>query len=604
MEKTSLSVVTAIVLVVLSVALLISRWYVLGLEIDGLPGTSTWKVTLKVEGHLTAKDASLTIVLPPSFRRQLIADETFASQGLTHRVRRSTEIRSRKVEWKRRPSVGQDQPFRAVYSFRCVLGMRRPTAGMMRRTHILDAAPREGRATRPTPQIESDHEQIGRRADQLTPRHAELEDQIRSLFDYVAGLASEEPAAGPTTALECLRRGKGDAGGKSRLLVALCRNRGIPARLLCGLILEGEGTQNVHYWAEAWVEERWLPMCPSRHRFGSRRIPDTYLVLQIGDGDLIRGEGAHFQYGFVAEDLHNAVGLEGNPPPSLAKTLWRKASLTNLKPDEQEWVKFLLLLPLAALIVCVFRTMIGIATFGTFGPALLGLVCRDPKDLPWGLAVFVAIMVVGWGSRCVLDYFHLLLVPRISVVLTIIVLVLIAGVMVASNYGLTMKSFVSLLPLIILTHMVERFWTVETEDGTAASFKTLLGTVAVAVAINLAINLDVVANGAARVLGLGSVLSPGVVRNTLFRYPETLGLVLAAQFLVGRYTGYRLTELFRFRDLITEVQLPGGGNEPVRTLPPPAGFGHPGHERAQHPVHPGPQPAPALSPGGREAANA
>ena len=36
----------------------------------------------------------------------------------------------------------------------------------------------------------------------------------------------------------------------------------------------------------------------------------------------------------------------------------------------------------------------------------------------------------------------------------------------------------------------------------------------------------------------------------LFSYPETLGLVMALQLLIGRYTGYRLTELFRFRDFL------------------------------------------------------
>jgi hypothetical protein len=44
----------------------------------------------------------------------------------------------------------------------------------------------------------------------------------------------------------------------------------------------------------------------------------------------------------------------------------------------------------------------------------------------------------------------------------------------------------------------------------------------------------------------------------LFRYPETLGLVMAAQLLLGRYTGYRLSELFRFRDFLRPRPLPGG----------------------------------------------
>ena len=36
----------------------------------------------------------------------------------------------------------------------------------------------------------------------------------------------------------------------------------------------------------------------------------------------------------------------------------------------------------------------------------------------------------------------------------------------------------------------------------------------------------------------------------MFCYPETLGLVMATQLLIGRYTGYRLMELFRLRDFL------------------------------------------------------
>jgi 7 transmembrane helices usually fused to an inactive transglutaminase len=46
------------------------------------------------------------------------------------------------------------------------------------------------------------------------------------------------------------------------------------------------------------------------------------------------------------------------------------------------------------------------------------------------------------------------------------------------------------------------------------------------------------------------VLSLRVVVDAMCRYPETLGLIMAVQLLLGRYTGYRLMELFRFRDFL------------------------------------------------------
>jgi hypothetical protein len=85
--------------------------------------------------------------------------------------------------------------------------------------------------------------------------------------------------------------------------------------------------------------------------------------------------------------------------------------------------------------------------------------------------------------------------------------------------------------MVILTSMIERFWTLETEDGAASSFKTLLTTIIISGTIALVLSL------------------PAVVEQMLV-YPETLGLIMAAQLLIGRYTGFRLAELFRFRDFL------------------------------------------------------
>ena len=69
--------------------------------------------------------------------------------------------------------------------------------------------------------------------------------------------------------------------------------------------------------------------------------------------------------------------------------------------------------------------------------------------------------------------------------------------------------------------------TVEAEDGTWTAFQTLVGTLVVTVVVSLA-------------------LAHHVVTEWFFRYPELLGIVLALNLLLGRYTGYRISELYRF----------------------------------------------------------
>jgi hypothetical protein len=42
----------------------------------------------------------------------------------------------------------------------------------------------------------------------------------------------------------------------------------------------------------------------------------------------------------------------------------------------------------------------------------------------------------------------------------------------------------------------------------------------------------------------------------MFVYPELLLVLLGATLLIGRYSGYRLTELFRFRALAADQAKP------------------------------------------------
>src|SRR5262249_10651489 len=146
-----------------------------------------------------------------------------------------------------------------------------------------------------------------------------------------------------------------------------------------------------------------------------------------------------------------------------------------------------------------------------------------------GIFLFVALVLVGWLIRRGLDRYHLLQVPRVAVLLTFVVAVLIVAILVAGQYDLPFTVFVSLFPMVILTGMIGRFWTMEAEDGTASSFRPLVATLLVAAAIS-------------------GTLSLHAVTRHLFRFPETLGLIAAAQLLLGRYTGYRLLELLGFRD--------------------------------------------------------
>jgi hypothetical protein len=567
MSRTGWSLVVAGALVAISVGLAAGRRYALGPDADSAGPAGNWRITLVAAGELGPQDNAVTISLVPDFRRQHVTDERFASKDLTvPRMGRDKEPRTRLEATYRRTKPAGPQPFRLEYSVHLHSGVRQPTPAMLAMSAELDAAPTGPGTLQASPRIESTAPEIRDKAESLI-RDASLDGKtddtaiVEGMYTFVAKIQTEPPRAAPVSARECLVERRGDSGGKARLLVALCRSRGIPARLVSGLVRAAGSEQTLHYWSEAWVNQQWLPMCPTRQHF-DRTHMRGYLVLHIGDDDLVHCR-TPVELGFIVHAPRRELG--GGEEESTARALWQKISLEGLGRGERRLVQFLLLLPLAALIVSFVRTVVGVPTFGTFSPALLGLAFLNLQTLHWGLAIFVLIVLVGWGMRHMLEEFHLLQVPRTSALLTLIVTLLIVVVAIASHYNVAATHYISLFPLVILTHLVERFWTVEAEDGTASSFRTLVGTMFVAATVSLA-------------------LAPEAVSNWMLHYPETLGAVLAAQFVLGRYTGYRLTELYRFGDLLEEASATAG---------PPATEDHATTNGSSHRVAEPSSPAPA-----------
>jgi hypothetical protein len=524
MSRTTLCVLTAALLALGSAGVMVARHRVLGDEVRRPAGPNTWKVTLAVHGTSTG-GAHLATPTPLDLERQRLLDDAYDSAELFPRPPQARHPERRQVLWTQR-GAAPDGPFRARCEFHVAIdatgsGGGHPAAGMY-------APPKPGEYLETVPGADDEH--LSATARRLT---ADLEparnsrDVAEALYRFVAGEVRNEPsfdgpAVGPA---ECLRAGRGDRLAKARLLLALLRDRGIPSRIVAGVTLGKGPEQRTHTWVEAWVYGHWLPMCPFHSHFG--RMP-TYLVFGFGDKPLVRGRNVKdLDWAFLVGRVAAPDAAAG---ASLAHRLFRAASLVLLPPAERRLVELLLLLPVAALVICVFRNLIGLSSFGMFAPALIGLAFHDLHSLP-GILVFVAILLVGWLMRRVLDHYHLLQVPRVAVMLTLIMAVLIAAVVASTRWGAPVTRYISLFPVVILTGMVERFWTLETEDSTTASFKTLAQTMLISTVIAL-------------------VLSRPALAQALFRYPEGLGLVMAAQLLIGRYTGYRLTELFRFRDFL------------------------------------------------------
>ena len=92
----------------------------------------------------------------------------------------------------------------------------------------------------------------------------------------------------------------------------------------------------------------------------------------------------------------------------------------------------------------------------------------------------------------------------------------------------------ALFPVVILAMTIERMSIVLEENGSQEALKLGTGSLIAAIIGYL-------------------VMTNETLTHIMFVFPETLLLILAITLLLGRYTGYRLLELWRFRSLMKEA---------------------------------------------------
>lgn len=315
--------------------------------------------------------------------------------------------------------------------------------------------------------------------------------------------------------------------GRAKAFVTLCRAIDIPARLVVGFELRQSPKPTPHVWAEVHRDNRWIPFDPV---YGfAREMPSGFVPIRRGGDSVIR-----------SKDVKNIVAdyslLRLPPDPEVLKAEAKHPAhifdLTRLPLQLHDTLSLMLLLPLGALITAIFRNIVGLRTLGTFAPALLAMSFIYAA---WGtgLVMLMVVIIAGLVGRSLLEKLHLLMVPRLSIVLTIIILCVVFAVSLLNYWSPGQTAQSVLIPLVILTILIERFYVTSEEDSTSFAVQLVLGTVVVAAFCYLLLRWD-------------------DVGKLVLVYPEIHFFTIAAFIVIGRYSGYRLTELWRFRDLVNE----------------------------------------------------
>jgi hypothetical protein len=140
------------------------------------------------------------------------------------------------------------------------------------------------------------------------------------------------------------------------------------------------------------------------------------------------------------------------------------------------------------------------------------------------------LVALGLSIRFLLERLRLLLVPRLSAVLIVVVGLMLLISLVSHRLGMETGLSVALFPMVIIAMTIERMSVVWEERGASDAIRAGIGSLIVAVAAYVFMGL-------------------GWLEHLIFTFPELLLVALALVLLAGRYTGYRLLELTRFKAL-------------------------------------------------------
>jgi hypothetical protein len=160
---------------------------------------------------------------------------------------------------------------------------------------------------------------------------------------------------------------------------------------------------------------------------------------------------------------------------------------------------------------------------------LIALAFRE-TELVKGILLFMLIVTLGLGIRFYLERLRLLLVPRLAAVVTIVVMLMTVISLLGNRFGMETGLSVSLFPMVIISMVIERMSIVWEERGAPTAIREGLGSLFMAALAY-------------------SVISVDIFSYWVTVFPEVNLIILGLIVAVGRYTGFRLTELRRFRQL-------------------------------------------------------
>ncbi|ELS01080.1 hypothetical protein Xen7305DRAFT_00007810 [Xenococcus sp. PCC 7305] len=509
-------------LIVVGVSLFLYKSSVLDFPLVPDANSESWRVEAKLSLESTENNTIAQLFLPQSEGNFGVVEEKFHSEdfGLTL----ATDKRgSRLVTWSA-SNIGENR-FNLYYQadiFRfkraeSPIGTARDPSQFLEWEFLVDSVSDARRAA-----LNSLQKRIERRSGTTD---IYIKQAVSELTDEEISPEEQLLLDDPTRRLPGAKRADG--------IVLLLRMKGIPARSVRGLDLRKSGRRiDPVHWVEIWQDGNWQPY---EIDTGTLGIPDYYFAWWRGfparkvatvDGGKLRNVI------FSVRPITNPQYITSKALSEIKQDPIYNLTLFELPVDIQQVYQVLLMVPIGALVLIILRQFVGLRTFGTFTPVLVALSFRE-TNLLGGIILFSVIVAAGLMFRSYFEKLKLLSVPRLSAVLLVVIILMVFSSVLLEMINVGSGVRVALLPMVILAMVIERMSVVWEEYGAKDSINRGFASLLAAIIAYF-------------------VMSINYLQFLIFAYPELLLIILAITILMGRYTGYRLLELYRFRSLVEQ----------------------------------------------------
>ncbi|GLZ87696.1 membrane protein [Metapseudomonas resinovorans] len=480
--------------------------------IQGIPITEDatddlWNIDAKVEFQANPRDpVKVQMFVPPLNRDYVSLNESFISNNYGVSINRADG--NRKVTWSaRRASGNQTLYYRLVLTKR-YSGEKPKDKGPIFR----DSIPVEG------------PEKIAAEA-LLAPirqHSADVETFISETIKRVNNLNDDN--------VKLLLAGDTGTPNKAKAIELLLSIAHVPMERVHTIRLMSEQAQSPELWLRSFNGENWLYFNPDT---GEQGLPSDRLIWWTGDDNLINVDGGKkVQVTFSMNNSEmNAIRLAKLTDENTDAD-FLEYSLYGLPLQTQQTYQIMIMIPIGVLVILILRNLGGLQTLGTFTPVLIALAFRETQ-LGFGIVLFTIITALGLSLRSYLEHLKLQMLPRLSVVLTFVVVLIAVISLLSHKLGLERGLSVALFPMVILTMTIERLSITWEERGGGHAFKVAIGTLVAATLAHL-------------------LMTVPELTYFIFTFPAVLLIMVGFMLAMGRYRGYRLTELFRFKAFLKD----------------------------------------------------